>query len=381
MTYSEGTSAEIAATSLYPTELRNPPMPAKKASTTPNRAPKMVVDTAQNLAKSSDFQERMYQAISVQRPIVLAYLRSLRRDKPDATAAELLQQLDNRYIAAITAASTGVGASAAIPAVGIPLAIGLGVADLLFFYETSALYVLAVAELHGVAVTDVERARPLVLGMLLGQKSQVQISGIVLAAVGAGGAAGAAGVVGKALPSGWGQVLTEQLPDSALVPVATVIARETLKTSAKLGAGTVGKVIPFGVGAVVGGLGSFFFGREVTKATRIAFPESPTAFPEWLEDYAKSDGDPEPPRAVIALQEAATRVKDLSGDIWDKVGAAADVFRPIDRDGDGIPEEARAVSAAKAVGSKAADVAGSIGDRAAGLLRSRRSRKPSTAED
>ena len=41
------------------------------------------------------------------------------------------------------------------------------------------------------------------------------------------------------------------MPDSALAPVAAVIAREALKESA-IGAGTLGKAIPFGIGAVLG---------------------------------------------------------------------------------------------------------------------------------
>jgi hypothetical protein len=326
-------------------------MPAKKASGSSSQAPRMVANTVDSVTKSQDFQARIFGAVSVQRPVVLSYLRSLRRDHPDATPQEILDKLDSRYIAAVTAASTGVGASAASPAVGIPIAIGLGVADLLFFYETSGLYVLAVAELHGVAVTDVERARPLVLGMLLGQKSQVQISSILLAAAGVGGAANA---VGKALPSGWGEVLTEQLPDSALVPVATVIAREALKTGAKLGAGTAGKVIPFGIGAAVGGLSSFFFGREVTKATKNAFPASPSEFPDWLLDLSEPDQEPaEPSRATLALQAASERVQDLGETVRTKAGHATG-------------------SAAKAATATASGVAHALGDRANALFRKRR---------
>ncbi len=189
--------------------------------------------------------------------------------------------------------SAGVGASAAIPVVGTGIALTLGVTDLLFFYEISALYVLAATELHGIEVHDAERARPLVFGMLLGEKSQSKVAKAVLQAAGAGSvtrARKAADVVaGKALPKGWGEVLTQQLPDSALAPVATVIAKQALKQSAKFGAGTLGKVIPFGIGAVVGGVGSFSFGRSVVKSARLAFPVAPTAFPEALQDFSKPD--------------------------------------------------------------------------------------------
>lgn len=339
------------------------------AELTAANVPVMAVNHAKELAQAEDFQAQIYKAISLQRPVVLEYLRSVRRDKPAASPAEILKELDNRYVATVTIASSGVGASAALPGVGIPLALGLGVVDMLFFYETSALYVLAVAELHGIPVVEADRARPLVLGTLLGQKSQSQISKIVLTAAGAGGVdqarSVATGVVAKTLPKGWGVVLTEQIPDSALAPLTVVIGREALKTSGKLGAGTLGKAVPFGIGAAIGGVGSFYFGKDVVKAGRVAFPEIPTDFPDWLEEYAKPEHEPaEPSRALIALEAAKSNVKDFGSDVWDKVGAAADVFRSVDLDGDGIPDEARALTATKAAGSATAEAAKAVGGKA-----------------
>lgn len=328
---------------------------------------KLVAEQAKDVTRSDGFQAQMFKAIAVQRPVVVEYLKSLRRVKPDASAQEILKDLDSRYVATVTTASTGVGASAAIPGVGVPLALGLGVADLLFFYETSALYVLAVAELHGVAVDDVERARPLVLGMLLGQKSQSQVSKLVMSAMGAGAIENARGAAARGLPKGWGDVLTQQLPDSALAPLTVVLGREALKTGGKLGAGTLGKAIPFGVGAAIGGFGSYYFGRDVVKSARLAFPEQPEDFPDWLQEFEKEERLDQPPsRAVLALQAAAGSVKDFGEDVWGKVGAAADLFRSVDIDGDGIPDEARALTAVKTAG---ATVAG-VGARATRAFRS-----------
>ncbi len=327
----------------------------------------VVVDKASDTAESDGFKSMIYQAISVQRPVVLGYLKSLRREKPNATAAEILKELDKRYVATVTITSTGVGASAAIPVVGIPLALGLGVIDLLFFYETSALYVLAATELHGIEVSDAERARPLVFGMLLGQKSQSQVAKLVRQAAGAGGVdqarALATGMVGRRLPAGWGEVLTQQLPDSALAPLETVIARRALMAGAKFEAGTLGKAIPFGFGAVVGGVGSFTFGRDVVKAARLAFPMPPTDFPEALLDFQKPEPEiVEPSRAVKALQSAADNVSDFGEAVWDKATDVVDVFRSVDIDGDGVPDEARALTAAKRAGSAITGAAvGSIG--------------------
>ena len=326
------------------------------ATTDSEGLPAAVAAQATSIAKSDGFQAKVYDAISVQRPVVLEYLRSLRREKPDASPAELLKELEKRYVATVTVASTGVGASAAIPAVGIPLALGLGVADLLFFYETSALYVLAVAELHDIEVHDVERARPLIFGILLGQKSQSQVTQLVMQASGAGGVSMARGAatnaVGATLSSGWGSVLTQQLPDSALAPLATVLAREALKASAKFGVGTLGKAIPFGLGAIIGGVGSYTFGSDVVKAAHLAFPTSSESFPESLANFRK----PKPEvtassRAAQALQAAAGGVAGLGGAVREKTTDAAALFRSVDLDGDGIPDEARAVTAAKRTGS------------------------------
>lgn len=330
--------------------------------------PELVAEKARELAKGDGFQAQMFKAIAVQRPVVLEYLKSVRRDKPTATPAELLKELDSRYIATVTVASSGVGASAAIPGVGIPIALGLGVADLLFFYETSALYVLAVAELHGITVDDAERARPLVLGMLLGQKSQNEISKMVLTAFGAGGVAAARGsatsFANNAVKGGWGEVLTQQLPDSALAPLTIVIGREALKLGGKLGASTVGKAIPFGVGAIIGGLGSFTFGRDVVKSARLAFPETPQTFPDWLLEYAKPERvDAEPSRAALALEAAASNAKDFGENVWGKVSAATEAFRSVDLDGDGVPDEARALTAVKRAGSAVAGSANKAADK------------------
>ncbi len=351
----------------------------------------MVVKKARDAAGSEAFQAKMYQAIAVQRPVVLEFLKSLRREKPDATAPELLKMLDTRYVAAVTLTSTAVGASAAIPVVGTGIALSLGVGDLLFFYEISALYVLAAAELHGIVVSDAERARPLVFGMLLGEKSQNQVSQLVLHAAGAGGVNGARvvakgvvakGVVGRALPSAWGEVLTQQLPDSALAPLTAVIARQALKGSAKFGAGTLGKVIPFGVGAVVGGLGSFTFGRDVVKAARIAFPKPPTEFPDALADFSKPDLSVlAQSRAVKAMQAAAAHASDFGEAVWGKANDAMDVFRSVDLTGDGVPNEARALTAAKAAGAtaKRAGVAGTRAGKRAGVAGKRAGKRAGVA--
>jgi hypothetical protein len=139
--------------------------------------------------------------------------------------------------------------------------------------------------------------------------------------------------------------------------------------------GSLGKALPFGVGAVSGGVGSFTFGRDVVKAAHIAFPEPPADFPPLLADFQKPEPKPaEPSRAVVALQAAAGGVANFGEDVWGTATKASEVFRSVDLDGDGIPDEARAFTAVRGAGSAfkgaAAGAAGAVG----GVFRRKRDR-------
>ena len=49
------------------------------------------------------------------------------------------------------------------------------------------------------------------------------------------------------------------------------------------GSAMLGRAIPFGIGAVVGGTGNLVMGRAVVAATRRAFGPAPVAFPAELQ--------------------------------------------------------------------------------------------------
>ena len=52
--------------------------------------------------------------LTVQRPAVLAHIRSIRRGRPNATPDEIIRTLERRYLTAVTAGGAAVGASAAV---------------------------------------------------------------------------------------------------------------------------------------------------------------------------------------------------------------------------------------------------------------------------
>src|SRR5690606_17400131 len=117
---------------------------------------------------------------------------------------------------------------------------------------------------------------------------------MILSALPAGAAlSGARSVAGGALGSAapkWGDLLAQQLPDSALVPVTMVLAKQAIAQGSVMGVVKISsKVIPV-IGAVAGGATSFYFGSGVVKSCRAGFSAPAETWPEWLE-LTDADGD------------------------------------------------------------------------------------------
>ncbi len=211
--------------------------------------------------------------LSVQRPVVLAHIRSIRRAKPAATPAEVVTILERRYLAAVTVGGAAVGATSAIPAVGTIASIALSTAETAGFLEASALFAQSVTEVHGFAVTDPERARTLVMTMILGGAGSELVEQLAGEVVG----------VAPARAKFWGELVTKSIPKSGVAPVAKQVRTFFIKKfAATEGAGILGRAIPFGIGAVIGGAGNHFLGRRVVTSSRTAFGEAPASFPPGL---------------------------------------------------------------------------------------------------
>ena len=56
--------------------------------------------------------------MAVQRPLVVAHIRSIRRRHPDANPEQIVRALEARYLAAVTAGGAAVGATAVVPGIG-----------------------------------------------------------------------------------------------------------------------------------------------------------------------------------------------------------------------------------------------------------------------
>ncbi|MGO3180892.1 MAG: hypothetical protein ACTIJR_15270, partial [Brevibacterium linens] len=214
-------------------------------------------------------QSMLSRLLSVQRPVALAYVRSLRRRHPDATPEELIKIIRRHYLTLTTSGGAAVGATAAVPGLGTTAALGVAGVETAGFLEGTALFAQAISEIHGLPVADAKRANALVLGLMLGkdgknlvQKFSKQNGGV------------------ESMFGSWGATVTKQLP----APLVDLLVRKLRKTfirkfATRAGGSLVGRLLPFGVGAVIGAIVNGQMARKVAAESMEAFGAAPTIFP------------------------------------------------------------------------------------------------------
>ena len=114
-------------------------------------------------------------AIGLQTPLVRKNIARARQRNPEATPAEVVRTLERMYVSALASTGAAVGGAAAAPAVGTAVGLALSAGEFFSSLELSTLYVLSVAEVHGVRLDEIERRRTLVMGILLGDSASKTI--------------------------------------------------------------------------------------------------------------------------------------------------------------------------------------------------------------
>lgn len=210
-------------------------------------------------------------ALRIQRPAVIAYLHRVRTRNAAATPAQLVRQLERRYLAAVTGIGGASGAAAAVPGAGTGAALATGAAEVTGFVSATALYVLALAELHGVPVSDPELRRALVVAVLLGDTALEvgERSGShwadVISRRGARDAAKGAGDGSHAFDARWRRMLLTRF-------------------GARQGALLLGRALPLGVGAGIGAAGNAALARGAIRTAHQLFGPPPDRFPPRVID-------------------------------------------------------------------------------------------------
>lgn len=206
--------------------------------------------------------ELLDKAISAQSHLVRKNIARARQRNPEATPAEVIRGLERMYVGALTGSGAAVGGTAAAPGVGTGVALALSAGETFSSLELSALFALSVAEVHGVPLDEVERRRTIVMGVMLGGSGSATIS-----------------KVAERTGQHWGRQVIAKVPVEALRQINKVLGRNFVtKYGTRQGIIVLGRVAPFGIGAVIGGGANAAMGALAVKAARRAFGPPPESW-------------------------------------------------------------------------------------------------------
>ncbi|WP_314177790.1 hypothetical protein [Actinomyces oris] len=204
--------------------------------------------------RSTALERALDKAIAIPASRIEERVARMRRDRPGADAAELVELAGARFRRDAGLSSGAVGASAAIPAIGTGAAAALTVGQSAAFMASAVTYVLTVAEIQGVHVVDADRRRALVLSALLGKEGSEAVQGQL----------GLSSMF-------WAAQVLMQMPLPSVKSInARLIKRVAKRSAAKGGALALGRLLPFGIGAAIGWSGGRALANQVIEGAQAA---------------------------------------------------------------------------------------------------------------
>lgn len=213
-------------------------------------------------------------AIDLQSPLVRKNIARARQRNSEATPAQVIRNLERMYVSSLTGTGAAVGGTAAAPGVGTGVALALSAGEFFSSLELSTLFALSVAEVHGVPIDELERRRTIVMGIMLGGSGSTTI-----------------GKVAERTGQHWGRQVVAKVPVETLREINKILGRNFFtKYGTKQGIIVLGRVAPFGIGAVIGGGANAALAALTVKASRRAFGPPPESWPE-LTDSALSTSE------------------------------------------------------------------------------------------
>ncbi|OBJ56330.1 hypothetical protein [Mycobacterium sp. 1423905.2] len=230
--------------------------------------PQAVEETGRTKMSTRALAQILERSSHIQGPAAEAYVARLRRAHPSASPAEITGKLEKRFLHAVTVSGAAVGATATLPGVGTLAALSAAAGETAVFLEATALFVLALASVYGVPLDNRERRRALVLAVLVGDNGK----GAVAELIGSGRTKG-----------GWVSESMASLPLPELSRFNQRMLKYFVKRFAlKRGALMFGKLMPVGIGAIIGAIGNRMVGKTLVRNARTAFGAPPARWPVTL---------------------------------------------------------------------------------------------------
>jgi hypothetical protein len=204
-------------------------------------------------------------AVTIPSATIHAHVDQVRRRNPEATPAEIVELLEREFLLVVQGTGGAVGAAAAAPAVGTGVALALTIGDVATFFGASAAFALAVADVHGIDVEDGERRRALLLATILGESGAKAVTDV--------------GALTGLRSVNVARALLTRMPTGTIRRVNARLTRQLFRKQVARQSGlALGRLAPFGIGAVIGVTGARALGRTVIEGARAAFGPAPVAF-------------------------------------------------------------------------------------------------------
>ena len=239
---------------------------ARKDKTNPDNLPAKIDEDPSAAARM--LSHLIETSSRVQAPAIRAYVERLKRANPDATPAALVRKLEKHYVAAVMASGAAVGSAALFPGIGTLAAMSAVAGETVVFLEATTVFVLAVAEVYGIPAEHRERRRTLVLSVLVGEDSKHAVADLI----GPGRTNGA-----------WLGESAATMPLPALSQLNSRLVKYFVKKyTVKRSALAFGKLLPMGIGALIGGGGNRMMGKRIIKNAQLAFGPPPVRWPGAL---------------------------------------------------------------------------------------------------
>ena len=182
--------------------------------------------------------------------------------------------------------------------------------------DATALYAQSLAELHGITTQDPQRAQALVMALMLGDDAKELLRE---AAAKAGRPydpqSSLNALAGTASGTGISAFVVDRLKRTFM-----------RKMLLRQGAGFVGRAVPFGVGAVIGGVGNRAMGKAVMENAAELFGPLPMVIPGEIREGAareRAEGTKDDGGVFGAIRRALPGGKDEKDDRQKKGKPAA----------------------------------------------------------
>lgn len=214
------------------------------------------------------FQRAVLAAMRVQRPLVISQLRRLTRKYPHDSPDELAQRLARRYVRSLTGTGAAAGGVGAVPGIGTAASLGASFGAAIGFLELTALYAQSVAELAGLHTKTDKESQALVMTIMLGEDGRELLKQAASAQPGT-----RFGTLG---PAAWIASGITGLTERAFAAMTRRFTTTILRGEAVR---FLGRMVPFGLGAGIGGIANRNLARQVVVQTGETFGQ----LPQWAD--------------------------------------------------------------------------------------------------